>query len=56
MANGKLDLIDLKERIAINDAFSAKEREFILAAVNASIEAIHLFELVKKDPALRGGV
>lgn len=38
------NLIDLKERIAIADLFTQDERMFILAAVNAVVEATNIVE------------
>ena len=36
-------LIDLKERVALAEAFTPKERAFILEAINAAAEAMDAF-------------
>jgi hypothetical protein len=46
-----MSIIDLKERIAINDAFSPAERDFILAAVNAAADATDLSHAARHSPA-----
>jgi hypothetical protein len=44
--------IDLKERIAINKAFSPAERDFILTAVNDAAKVVDLSRRPKDNPSL----
>lgn len=58
-----ISLIDLKERIALNEKFSPEERDFILDAINAwaedegggGISARKAADIYRALPKLRGG-
>lgn len=57
-----ISLIDLKERIALNEKFSPEERDFILDAINAwaedeggGISARKAADISRALPKLRGG-